>query len=142
MASIDFIQKRIAGKEKEINRLEKKLARIRKAEASGWEDNPYYYSEHDPLWAQRDLEAARQGLKDNLIRYWPMNRHLELVRGSSTDMQVARGILHLLNRGEIRLGLGGDVDWKIEQELDHAGVHVKYSSNGYTAYARIYKPNF
>lgn len=63
MASIDFIQKRIAGKEKEIDKLEKKLTRIRKAEASGWEDNPYYYDEHDLLWAQRDLEAARQGLK-------------------------------------------------------------------------------
>lgn len=81
------------------------------------------------------------GLKDNLIRYRLMNRHLELVRGSSTDMQVARGILHLLNRGEIRLGLG-DMDWEIEQELDRAGVHIRYSSNGYTAYARIYKPKF
>ena len=81
------------------------------------------------------------GLKDNLIRYRLMNRHLELVRGSSTDMQVARGILHLLNRGEIRLGLG-DMDWEIEQELDQAGVHIRYSSNGYTAYARIYKPKF
>ena len=81
------------------------------------------------------------GLKYNLIRYRLMNRHLELVRGSSTDMQVARGILHLLNRGEICLGLG-DVDWKIEQELDRAGVHIRYSSNGYTAYARIYKPKF
>lgn len=81
------------------------------------------------------------GLKDNLIRYRLMNRHLELVRGSSTDTQVARGILHLLNRGEIRLGLD-DVSWKIEQELDKAGVHIKYSRNGYTAYARIYKPNF
>ena len=81
------------------------------------------------------------GLKYNLIRYRLMNRHLELERGSSTDMQVARGILPLLNRGEICLGLG-DVDWKIEQELDRAGVHIRYSSNGYTAYARIYKPKF
>lgn len=63
MASIDFIQKRIAGKEKEIDKLEKKLVRIRKAEASGWEDNPYYYSESDLRWALRDLEAAKQGLE-------------------------------------------------------------------------------
>lgn len=63
MASIDFIQKRIAGKEKEIDKLEKKLVRIRKAEASGWEDNPYYYSESDLRWALRDLEAAQQGLE-------------------------------------------------------------------------------
>lgn len=63
MASIDFIQKRIAGKEKEIDKLEKKLVRIRKAEASGWEDNPYYYSESDLRWTLRDLEAAKQGLE-------------------------------------------------------------------------------
>lgn len=63
MASVDFIQKRIAGKEKEVERLEKKLVRIRKVEASGWEDNPYYYDERDLRWAQRDLEAARQGLE-------------------------------------------------------------------------------
>lgn len=63
MASIDFIQKRIAGKEKEIDKLEKKLVRIRKAEASGWEDNPYYYSENDLRWTLRDLEAAKQGLE-------------------------------------------------------------------------------
>lgn len=89
----------------------------------------------------RATKGIMAELKDNLIRYRLMNRHLELARGSSTDMQVARGILHLLNRGEIRLS-PGDVDWKIEQELDHAGVHIKYSRNGYTAYARIYKPKF
>lgn len=63
MASIEFIQKRIAGKEKEIDKLEKKLARIRKAEATGWEVNPYYYSESDLRWTLRDLEAAQQGLE-------------------------------------------------------------------------------
>ena len=63
MASIDFIEKRISGKEKEIDKLEKKLARIRKAEATGWEVNPYYYDESDLRWTLRDLEAAKQGLE-------------------------------------------------------------------------------
>lgn len=62
MASIDFIQKRIAGKEREIDKLEKKLSRIRAAEASGWTKNPYYYSEHDLKWTLRDLDEARQML--------------------------------------------------------------------------------
>ena len=62
MASIDFIQKRIAGKEKEIDKLEKKLARILRAKESNWENNPYFYDERDFIWAQRDLETARQGL--------------------------------------------------------------------------------
>ncbi len=35
MASIEFLQNRIAGKEKEIEKLQKKLTRIEKAQASG-----------------------------------------------------------------------------------------------------------
>lgn len=77
-------------------------------------------------------------LKDNLIRYRLIDRHRELVRGSQLDMEVARRILHFLNRGEIRLCLG-DTDWQTEQELEHAGVHIRYSRNGYTAYARLRK---
>ena len=64
MASIEFIQKRIAGKEKEIEKLTKKIERIRKAEATGWEVNPYYYSESDLKYALRDLEEAQKGLAD------------------------------------------------------------------------------
>ena len=63
MASIEFITKRIAGKEKEIEKLQKKLERIEKAEATGWEVNPYYYCESDKRWTIRDLEAAKEALE-------------------------------------------------------------------------------
>lgn len=63
MATIEYIQQRIAGKEKEIDKLQKKLARIEKAEASGWQDNPYYYSERDKKYTARDLEEAKKGLE-------------------------------------------------------------------------------
>lgn len=63
MASVEFIQKRVAGKEKEIEKLEKKIERIRKAQASGWEDNPYYYNERDLKSAQKDLETATKALE-------------------------------------------------------------------------------
>ena len=62
MASIDFINKRIEGKQKEIAKLEKKLERILKAEATGWEVNPYYYSESDKKWTLRDIENAKEAL--------------------------------------------------------------------------------
>lgn len=78
-------------------------------------------------------------LKDNLIRYQLIGRHRELVRGSEFDMQVAKRILHLLNRGEIWLGLD-DVSWAVERELENAGVHVRSSRNGYSAYAHIRRP--
>lgn len=62
MASIEFLEKRIAGKGKEIAKLEKKIERIEKAKASNWEVNPYYYNESDLKWAHRDLEEAKKAL--------------------------------------------------------------------------------
>ena len=65
MASIAFIQKRIAGKEKELDKLTKKLARIRKAEASGWEENnPYGYYEYDLKRTLKEIAAAEKALDD------------------------------------------------------------------------------
>lgn len=63
MASIAFIQKRIAGKEKELDKLTKKLERIRKAEAGNWEENnPYGYYEYDLKRTLRDIEKAQKDL--------------------------------------------------------------------------------
>ena len=62
MASIEYIKKRIEGKQKEIDKLTKKLERIHKAQATNWEVNPYYYHESDLRSANRDLEAARKAL--------------------------------------------------------------------------------
>lgn len=64
MASIEFITKRIEGKRKEITKLENKLSRIQKAQASNWENNPYYYHESDLKWTLKDLETARVALAD------------------------------------------------------------------------------
>ena len=64
MATQEFIRKRIEGKEKELARLEKKLERVLKAQASGWEDNPYYYEERDIRITNRDIEACRKALAD------------------------------------------------------------------------------
>lgn len=64
MASVDFISKRIEGKEKELDKLNKKLARIRKAEASGWTVNPYYYHESDLKYTLRDIDLAQKALDD------------------------------------------------------------------------------
>ena len=78
-------------------------------------------------------------LNDKFVRYRLMARHRELAKGSEFDLQVAKRILHLLNCGEIRLGLD-DVSWVTEEELEASGVHVRSSRNGYTAYARIRCP--
>ena len=62
--TVEFIQKRIEGKEKELAKLEKKMERIRKAEASNWENNPYYYGERDIRITDRDIEACKASLAD------------------------------------------------------------------------------
>ena len=62
MATIEFIQKRIEGKEKEIDRLIKKQERIQKAKASNWENNPYWYTERDEASTNRELSDALQAL--------------------------------------------------------------------------------
>lgn len=64
MASIEYIQKRIEGKAKEIQKLEKKLARIEKAKASNWENNPYYYNEWDLTRATKELDLAKKVLTE------------------------------------------------------------------------------
>lgn len=62
MATIEFITKRVEGKEKELTKLRNKLARIEKAEATNWEVNPYYYSENDKRWTLKDIENAEAAL--------------------------------------------------------------------------------
>lgn len=62
MASIDFIKNRIEGAKKNIAKIEAKIARIQKAQATNWEVNPYYYSESDLRSANKDLEAAKKSL--------------------------------------------------------------------------------
>ncbi len=62
MASREFIEKRIEGKKKELGKLRKKLERILKAQASGWEDNPYWYREDDIRYTNRDIAQAEEAL--------------------------------------------------------------------------------
>ena len=65
MASIEFIQKRIDSKKAEIEKLEKKMGRIMKAQESNYEeDNPYSYSDYDFRVTCKDLEDARVTLID------------------------------------------------------------------------------
>lgn len=66
MATIEFLNKRIEGANKNLSKLEAKLSRIRKVEAQGWADpNPYYYSANDLKWCLRDIEEA----KANIAKY-------------------------------------------------------------------------
>lgn len=60
--TIETLNKRIEGANKNIAKLEAKLDRILKAQATNWTVNPYYYREEDIKWTKRDLEVARNSL--------------------------------------------------------------------------------
>lgn len=64
MASIEYLEKRIAGKTAELEKLNKKMERIKAAEATNWEVNPYYYHKEDLKWTGRYIEAAEKALAD------------------------------------------------------------------------------
>ena len=63
MASIEFIKKRIEGKNKELDKLRKKMTRIEKAKASDWKDNPYYYHERDLIYTEKEINSALKMLQ-------------------------------------------------------------------------------
>ena len=83
MATVEFLNKRVEGKKAEIEKLEKKLARIIKAEKTNWEVNPYYYSPSDKRWAEKDLEVAKNALAD-----YEAKLEVELNKASSRNVQV------------------------------------------------------
>lgn len=56
---------RIEGAKKKIETLNKKLERILAAKATGWEKNPYMYSERDIQSTERDIKEA-----ENRLAYW------------------------------------------------------------------------
>lgn len=95
MASIEFINKRIEGKEKELEKLNKKLERIYKAQATNWEVNPYWYSESDIRSTLRDIEEATKSLED-----YKAQLVSETEKANSRDVQI---IIDFLERWKTRV---------------------------------------
>lgn len=63
MASVEYLNNRVIGKEKELAKLEKKMERIKAAEATGWEKNPYYYDERDLASTEREIQKVKLQLE-------------------------------------------------------------------------------
>lgn len=144
MASREFIEKRIEGKKKEIEKLEKKLARIEKAQASNWENNPYYYNERDLNCTTKELEQAREGLakyEEDLAIY----DH----KANSRNIQVILDFLESWKQ-RVREYYEESIPRYIkarEAYYEASSKHCEWHNNGYThkkevgeeEYKRIYK---
>lgn len=97
MASIDFLNKRIEGKKKEISNMEKRLQRIRKAEASGWEVNPYCYDESDLRYALQDIQRLNgelKGYQDKL--------QVEMQKSASRNIPIINQFLDIWEQNYIQ----------------------------------------
>ena len=65
MPSVEFLHNRITGKKKELEKLNKKLARILEAKEFNYKDhNPYYYHEDDLKYTARDIERCEKAISD------------------------------------------------------------------------------
>lgn len=114
MASIEFITKRIEGKEKEIDKLNKKLERIRKAEATGWTVNPYYYHESDLKYTIRDIEVAQKALEDYKAQL--------IAENEKANSRNVPAIVDFLNGWKIRVTshfTNGLMEYYLEKEYVH-----------------------
>lgn len=79
-------------------------------------------------------ERINDMLKKNLRKYKIIEKHIDLVRQGKYE--EAKNLLHLLRKGQIRLGLG-NVDFNTECFLESIDCPVRYSRNGYSATFRI-----
>ena len=84
MPSIEFIQNRLDSKEKELEKLNKKMGRILKAKESDYEENnPYGYSDYDLNRTTKDIDLCKKAiaeLENKLTK--------EIEKDSSRDVAV------------------------------------------------------
>lgn len=123
MATIEFITKRLEGANKNLTKLETKLARIRKVEAQNWEDpNPYFYSPDDLKWCLRDIEEA----KANIAKY---TAELEQAQ-TKANSRNCKPILDFLAWREQKL-----TEWYMEAMVANNEMHSRlkalYTKNAY-----------
>lgn len=123
MASVEFIKKRIEGKEKELDKLNKKLVRIRKVEAQGWQDpNPYYYHESDLKYTLRDIEAAQKALDG-----YKAQLTAETEKANSRNVTA---IVEFLNGWKARV-MSHYINGLMEYYMEKEYVHELYAKIGY-----------
>ena len=72
------------------------------------------------------IMSAVNTLKLKLLKAKVMNAYSESVR--SGNLHEAHGLLTLLNRGNVCLGLG-DIAYKVECLLEGLGCQIRYSRN-------------
>ena len=141
MASIEYIEKRVAGKAKELEKLTKKMGRIQAAAATGWEKNPYYYDESDLRRTAREIEETRAALE----KY---QEDLQIAQQKANSRNV-KAILEFLEGWKTRCmdfygkGLRAAFDEKAEvQEIGRRASAFRYGTEEYKAAQAAYRERY
>ena len=129
MASIETLQKRIDGKEKAIEKLYKKLERIKKAEASNWENNPYYYGPSDLISVQKDIES-----EEEILAKYKQDLIMETEKAGSRNIEVIWEFLRMWKSRVFDFYNEGFLLYYQEKE-NVSNLYSKYSSLGWSASA-------
>ena len=111
--TVETLKKRIEGKKKAIDQLEKKIQRIEAAKATGWQKNPYYYHERDLVYANKDLETE----KASLYKYEDMLK-VEEEKANSRNVQALMDFLETWKAESIR--------WFLEEKEKYEAAKAEY----------------
>jgi len=90
MATIETLNSRIEGKEKTLDKLNKKMKRILDAQSSGWTKNPYYYRESDILSTQKEISATKNALAE-----YKANLKFEIEKANSRNVKPLMDFLEI-----------------------------------------------
>ena len=137
MASLKFLESAVDHAKQAIEKLEKKLQRIKKAEESNWENNPYYYGESDKKQCLKEIENK----KNKLAEYESMLYEAK-ERESSRNIKVIVDFLnkwknkvldHYIDALEKYYGLVKEIK-SVRDEMNN----YAWKSNNYTIAENIY----
>lgn len=90
MATREFLENRVSGKQKELEKLEKKMERILKAQATNWEVNPYWYNEGDLRITEKEIASCKVSLED-----YKMKLAAQIEKDNSRDIKPILEFLDL-----------------------------------------------
>lgn len=130
MASIEFITKRIEGREKELSKLQKKMERILAAKATNWEKNPYWYGEDDIRRTQRDIDDVTKSLEEYRVQL-----QVETQKSNSRNIQVIIDFLNNWKAASFQFYLESVPKYEVAQAEWHA-IDRKYCKDWNTGVIR------
>lgn len=121
---MDWLDKRIEGKQTELNKLEKKMERINKAKESDYkENNPYYYSDYDFRSTTKDIERAKAD-----IEKYKQDMETEISKAKSRNVPVITEFLNDWEQKSIEYFTKEEQVYRKKHQEEYVPQMKKYST--------------